>query len=305
MIPGGVPDNPLGHYRLKLKPAALRHPRHERALGDRHGGDARLLRLLSGGHRAVVSRSLPIGHSPASFVYQPVKIGGARRRDLHRGSPPTFTETRFNYLEAAMRALADRGWKDRVDWRLLTEALEAKRGVPTANLGCHRLEDEADQHRADPETPRGSSPRDDRELDERRARRGPLRTVGSLRPSSAGRAEEPVTARARAGMRCHRSGRTRRQAASPRSSPAGMPWLGRMLGVATLPVAVPLAKRYRRQCRVRAKRGAGGGGGGETIASGGGGGIITVAGAAGFIIIVWGRSLAEIVASDSGSGFGT
>jgi len=86
--------------------------------------------------------------------------------------------------------------------------------------------------------------------------------------------------------------------------PAGMPWLGADAGVATLPVAVPLAKGID-AVSGEGEGGAGGGGGGETIASGGGGGIITVAGAAGFIIIVWGRSLAEIVASDSGSGFGT
>jgi hypothetical protein len=38
---------------------------------------------------------------------------------------------RFNYLEAALRALDAKGWKDRVDWQLLTDALEAKRGTPT------------------------------------------------------------------------------------------------------------------------------------------------------------------------------
>jgi len=100
---------------------------------------------------------VPIG-TPGEFVYQPVKIGGARRRDLHRGSPRRLRDA-LNYLEAAMRALADRGWKDRVDWRLLTVSARGETGCADANLGCHRLEDEADQHRADPEHHEEARPR--------------------------------------------------------------------------------------------------------------------------------------------------
>ncbi len=132
MIPGGAPDNPLGHYRLKLSlPLFGIHGTNVPwgiGMEVTHG----CIRLYPE-DIAQLFPLVPVG-TPGQFVYQPVKIGG-RGGEIFIEVHPDVYETRFNYLEEALRSLDAKGWKSRVDWRLLTEALEAKRGTPTRISG--------------------------------------------------------------------------------------------------------------------------------------------------------------------------
>jgi L,D-transpeptidase ErfK/SrfK len=128
MIPGGTPDNPLGHYRLKLSlPLFGIHGTNVPwgiGMEVTHG----CIRLYPEDIERLFAM-VPIG-TPGEFVYQPVKVGG-RGGEIFIEVHPDVYETHFNYLDEALRSLDAKGWKNRVDWRLLTEALEAKRGTPT------------------------------------------------------------------------------------------------------------------------------------------------------------------------------
>ena len=128
MIPGGAADNPLGHYRLKLSlPLYGIHGTNVPwgiGMEVTHG----CIRLYPEDIERLYPL-VPVG-TPGEFVYQPVKIG-ARGDAIYIEVHPDIYETSFNYLEYAMRSLAARGWKERVDWQLLTDAIEAKRGTPT------------------------------------------------------------------------------------------------------------------------------------------------------------------------------
>ncbi len=127
-IPGGATDNPLGHYRLKLS----------LPLYGIHGTNVPWGIGMEVTHGCIrlypedIERffpMVPVG-TPGQFLYQPVKVG-ARGGEIFIEVHPDIYETKLNYLAEALRSLEARGWKDRIDWRLLTEAVEAKRGTPT------------------------------------------------------------------------------------------------------------------------------------------------------------------------------
>jgi L,D-transpeptidase ErfK/SrfK len=127
MIPGGDPDNPLGRYRLRLSlPLYGIHGTNVPwgiGMEVTHG----CIRLYPEDIEQLFAM-VPVG-MPGQLVYQPVKVG-ARRGDVYIEVHPDVYETGFNYLQEAMRLLAEKGWSDLVDWHLLTEALEEKSGTP-------------------------------------------------------------------------------------------------------------------------------------------------------------------------------
>lgn len=127
MIPGGDPENPLGHYRLRLDlPLYGIHGTNiPWGIGMQvtHG----CIRLYPEDIQQLFSM-VPVG-TPGQFVYQPLKVGirdGAIYVEVH----PDIYATGFNYVQEAMRLFAQKGWSNRVDWDLLTKALEEKRAVP-------------------------------------------------------------------------------------------------------------------------------------------------------------------------------
>jgi L,D-transpeptidase ErfK/SrfK len=127
MIPGGDPENPLGHYRLRLDlPLYGIHGTNiPWGIGMQvtHG----CIRLYPEDIQQLFSM-VPIG-TPGQFVYQPLKVGiraGAIYAEVH----PDIYATGFNYVREAMQLLALKGWSNRVDWDLLTKALEERRAIP-------------------------------------------------------------------------------------------------------------------------------------------------------------------------------
>ena len=128
MIPGGDPENPLGHYRLRL----------DLPLYGIHGTNIPWGIGMEITHGCVrlypedieqLFEMVPID-TPGQFVYQPVKVG-ARGGEIYIEVHPDVYSSRFNYVEEAMRLLSAKGWSSYVDWQLLSEALEEKRGTPT------------------------------------------------------------------------------------------------------------------------------------------------------------------------------
>jgi L,D-transpeptidase ErfK/SrfK len=137
MIPGGDPDNPLGHYRLRLSlPLYGIHGTNIPwgiGMEVTHG----CIRLYPEDIQQLFSM-IPVG-MPGQFVYQPVKVG-TRNGNVYIEVHPDVYETGFNYLQEALRLLGEKGWSNTVDWNRLTDALEEKRGVPTRiSDGASRL----------------------------------------------------------------------------------------------------------------------------------------------------------------------
>jgi L,D-transpeptidase ErfK/SrfK len=128
MIPGGHPDNPLGRYRLRLSlPLYGIHGTNVPwgiGMEVTHG----CIRLYPEDIEQLFAM-VPVGTS-GQLVYQPVKVG-ARGGEVYVEVHPDVYETGFNYLQEAMRLLAEKGWSNRVEWGRLTKALEEKRGAPT------------------------------------------------------------------------------------------------------------------------------------------------------------------------------
>ena len=128
MIAGGDPENPLGHYRLRLNlPLYGIHGTNiPWGIGMQvtHG----CIRLYPEDIERLYAM-VPIG-TPGQFVYQPVKIG-ARDGEIYIEVHPDFYGTRFNYVQESMRLLGEKGWSSRVDWQLLSAAIEKKHGAPT------------------------------------------------------------------------------------------------------------------------------------------------------------------------------
>ena len=127
-ISGGDPGNPLGHYRMRLSlPLYGIHGTNVPwGVGMRvsHG----CVRLYPEDIKPLFM-IVPVG-TPGEFVYQPVKIG-ARDGDIYIEVHPDIYERGFDYMGEAERTLGNRNWSALVDWRLLTAALQEKRGVPT------------------------------------------------------------------------------------------------------------------------------------------------------------------------------
>jgi len=127
MIPGGDPENPLGHYRLRLDlPLYGIHGTNiPWGIGMQvtHG----CIRLYPEDIQQLFSM-VPIG-TPGQFVYQPLKVG-TRGGVIYVEVHPDIYATGFNYVREAMRLVAAKGLSNRVDWDLLTKALEEKRATP-------------------------------------------------------------------------------------------------------------------------------------------------------------------------------
>jgi L,D-transpeptidase ErfK/SrfK len=127
MIPGGDPENPLGHYRLRLNlPLYGIHGTNiPWGIGMQvtHG----CIRLYPEDIQQLFS--MVAVSTPGQFLYQPVKIG-VRGGVIYAEVHPDIYATGMNYVQEAMRLLTVRGWSSRVDWDLLTKALEEKRAVP-------------------------------------------------------------------------------------------------------------------------------------------------------------------------------
>ncbi len=128
MIPGGDPDNPLGHYRLRL----------DLPLYGIHGTNIPWGIGMQVTHGCVrlypedIERLFPLVPlgTPGEFVYQPVKLG-ARGGEIYVEAHPDVYQTGFNYVAEAMRVLTAKGWSQLVDWELLNKALEEQRARPT------------------------------------------------------------------------------------------------------------------------------------------------------------------------------
>lgn len=127
-IPGGDPDNPLGHFRMRLSlPLYGIHGTNIPwgvGMEVSHG----CIRLYPEDIERLFAM-VPVG-TPGEIVYQPVKIG-VRDGDVWVEVHRDVYETGFDYMEAARSLLRDKGWENVVDWGPLAEALQRKTGVPT------------------------------------------------------------------------------------------------------------------------------------------------------------------------------
>ncbi len=128
MIAGGDPENPLGRFRLRLNlPLYGIHGTNIPwgiGMEVTHG----CVRLYPEDIQ-VLFQMVPVGMVGA-FVYQPVKVG-ARNGDIYVEVHPDVYDTGFNHLEEAMRLLRAKGWADRIDPRLLEQAIDDLHGTPT------------------------------------------------------------------------------------------------------------------------------------------------------------------------------
>lgn len=128
MIPGGDPDNPLGHYKLDLS-----IPEY-----GLHGTNVPWGVGMTVSHGCVrlypedidrLFHKVPVG-TPGDFVYEPVKFGwrgGAIYVEVHEdlyGKYPAL----WSYAQQLARA---RGLTGDIDMDKLEKAVEAKSGIPT------------------------------------------------------------------------------------------------------------------------------------------------------------------------------
>jgi L,D-transpeptidase ErfK/SrfK len=128
MIPGGDPENPLGHYRLRLN----------LPLYGIHGTNIPWGIGMQVTHGCVrlypedIERLFPMVRvgTAGQFVYQPVKLG-ERGGTIYIEVHPDIYQTNFDYVGETMRLLAARGWSKQVHWDLLEAAIAEKRATPT------------------------------------------------------------------------------------------------------------------------------------------------------------------------------
>jgi L,D-transpeptidase ErfK/SrfK len=128
VIPGGAPDNPLGHYRLSLSlPEYALHGTDVPwgvGMNVSHG----CVRLYPEDIERLYSKA-PIG-TPGRFVYQPVKFGWRGdalyvevHDDLYAKYPGLWNH--------AVHEVGRLGLEDRVDMAKLEKAVELRAGIPT------------------------------------------------------------------------------------------------------------------------------------------------------------------------------
>ncbi len=129
MIPGGDPENPLGHYRMRLTLPLYGIHGTNIAWGVGMEISHGCIRLYPEDIERLFPL-VPVG-APGEIVYQPVKIG-VRRGDVYIEVDPDVYQIEFDYTAEARRLLSERGWSDLVDAGKLAEALERKSSVPTA-----------------------------------------------------------------------------------------------------------------------------------------------------------------------------
>ncbi len=128
VIPGGDPDNPLGHYRLSLSlPEYALHGTNVPwgvGMNVSHG----CVRLYPEDIERLYSK-VKIG-TPGRFVYQPIKFGWRDENlyvevhdDLYARYPGLW-----NYAQHEVQRL---GLEDQVDMGKLERAVELRAGIPT------------------------------------------------------------------------------------------------------------------------------------------------------------------------------
>jgi L,D-transpeptidase ErfK/SrfK len=129
MIPGGVPENPLGSYRLELTLPlyALHGTNMPWGVGMQvsHG----CIRLYNE-DITLLFHTVRVG-TPGEFVYQPVKAG-MRDGIIYVEVHPDIYALRTSLEDEAERVLGRHGWSDRVDRARLRQALSEQSGVPVA-----------------------------------------------------------------------------------------------------------------------------------------------------------------------------
>jgi L,D-transpeptidase ErfK/SrfK len=127
MIPGGAPDNPLGHYRIRLSlPLYGIHGTNIPwgvGMEVSHG----CIRLYPEDIERLFT-IVPVG-APGEIVYQPVKIG-TRDGDVFLEVHPDIYDTGFDYLAGAKERLHAKGLENAIELSLLLDALTEKSGTP-------------------------------------------------------------------------------------------------------------------------------------------------------------------------------
>ena len=127
MIPGGAPDNPLGHYRIRLSlPLYGIHGTNIPwgvGMEVSHG----CIRLYPEDIERLFT-IVPVG-APGEIVYQPVKIG-TRDGDVFVEVHPDIYDTGFDYLAGAKERLHAKGLENAIELNLLVDALTEKSGTP-------------------------------------------------------------------------------------------------------------------------------------------------------------------------------
>jgi L,D-transpeptidase ErfK/SrfK len=127
-IAGGDPDNPLGHYRIRLSlPLYGIHGTNIPwgvGMEVSHG----CIRLYPEDIQRLFA-VIPIG-APGEIVYEPVKIG-SRDGDIYVEVHRDIYDTGFDYGAMAKELLRSKGWENFVDREKLFDALHQKSGLPT------------------------------------------------------------------------------------------------------------------------------------------------------------------------------
>jgi L,D-transpeptidase ErfK/SrfK len=126
-IPGGAPDNPLGHYRLELTMPSYRIHGTNIAWGVGMQVSHGCIRLYPEDIEHLFPQ-VPIG-TPGEFVYQPVKVGMRdggvwveAHEDIYGEAPARYRETRAT--------LTKLGLDQAIDDSLLIDVLSSGRGLP-------------------------------------------------------------------------------------------------------------------------------------------------------------------------------
>ena len=142
-IAGGDPDNPLGHYRMRLSlPLFGIHGTNIPwgvGMEISHG----CIRLYPEDVQKLFE-IVPLG-TPGEIVYQPVKFG-TRDGDLWIEVHHDIYDTGFDYAAGAREILRVNGWENYVDWGPLGDALAKKTGVPTQLTRTHPLRGDRGSH---------------------------------------------------------------------------------------------------------------------------------------------------------------
>ena len=129
---GPGPDNPLGDYwmGLSIQGYGIHGTNEPYGVGRRvsHG----CIRLYPEDIKDLFYR-VPNG-TPVRIIYQPVKVGrsgAALYAEIHRD----FLHRQSNPLDEALRQEKLLGWKRKLDWGALLQAIDERRGTPVPIAG--------------------------------------------------------------------------------------------------------------------------------------------------------------------------
>lgn len=125
-IPPG-PDNPLGDYWLGLSLAGYGIHGTNRPFGVGRRVSSGCVRLYPEDIRDLFSRTAK--GTPVTIVYQPIKVGlhgGKLFAEIH----PDLSQRITDPVAEVQRQAAALSWQGEIDFEALSQALEARRGVP-------------------------------------------------------------------------------------------------------------------------------------------------------------------------------